>query len=213
MVVLSYSLWRDRYGCDPKILNQPIAIDKVPHTVVGVAAASMDLFDDFTQVYVPISRERLEKETGRGSHFLTVLGRLKPKATLAQAQTQMKQIGQQLAQEYPNTNRNKGVHVDSLHERLVSMVRVAFYILYGAVILLLLTACTNISNLLVAHASTRRREMAIRQALGGGRWRLMRQLMTESLILGLVGCCLGLIPGTTRIDRSEDHCPTPARNR
>lgn len=195
VVVLSYALWRDRYGCNPEILNQPIAIDKVPHTVVGVAAASMDLFDDFTQLYIPISRERLEKETGRGSHYLTVLGRLKPEVTLAQAQTQMTQIGQQLAQEHPNSNRNKGVHICSLHERLVSMVRVAFYILYGAVILLLLTACTNISNLLVAHASTRRREMAIRQALGGGRWRLMRQLMTESLILGLVGCCLGLILG------------------
>ena len=195
VVVLSYSLWRDRYGCDRGILNQAIDIDKIPHTVVGVAAASMDLFDDFTQIYVPFTREQMQKETGRGSHFLTVLGRLKPEVTIAQAQSQMAQIGRQLAQEHPNSNRNKGVHVCSLHERLVSMVRVAFYILYGAVTLLLLTACTNISNLLVAHASTRRREMAIRQALGGGRWRLMRQLMTESLILGLVGCFLGLILG------------------
>ncbi len=195
VAVLSYSLWRDRYGCDPDILNQTIDIDKMPYTVVGVASASMDLFDDFTQIYVPFERERLAKETSRGSHFLIVFGRLKTDTTLAQAQSQMSQIAKQLGQEYPGTNRTKGIGVTSLHERLVSDIRVAFYILYGAVTLLLLTACTNISNLLIAHASTRRREMAIRQALGGGRWRLMRQLLTESLILGLAGCALGLILG------------------
>ena len=198
VVVLSYSLWRDRYGSDPNILNRQIAIDKVPHTVVGVAAATMAFFDDFTQIFVPLRRDRLNQ--GRGSHYLVVLGRLKPQVSIAQAQSQMAQIGRQLAQEYPDSNREKGVHVGSLHERLVSGIRIAFYILYGAVTLLLLAACTNISNLLVAHASTRRREMAIRQALGGGRWRLMRQLLTESLILGFVGCLLGLLLGRVGLD-------------
>lgn len=198
VAVLSYALWRDRYGGDPNILDREIAIDKVPHTVVGVAAATMDFFDDFTQIYVPIQRERLTRE--RASHYLVVLGRLKKQVTLAQAQDELNRIGQQLAQEYPDTNRTKGVHVTSLHERLVSGIRPAFYILYGAVTLLLLTACTNISNLLVANASTRRREMAIRQALGGRRWRLMRQLLTESLLLGLAGCVVGLVLAHVGLD-------------
>jgi putative ABC transport system permease protein len=191
VVVLSYALWRDRYGCDPNILNQQIDIDKVPHIVVGVVAAGMTFLDDFTQMYVPIPRESLTNN--RSNHYLIVLGRLKPRISIAQAQAQLSQIAQQLAEEHPDTNREKGVYIGSLHERLVSGIRVAFYILYGAVTLLLLTACTNISNLLIAHASTRRREMAIRQALGGHRWRLMRQLLTESLLLGLIGCVLGLL--------------------
>jgi len=198
VVVLSHSLWRDRYGCDPNILNRPIDIDKVPHIVVGVASPALDLFDEFSQMYIPIARERLNRN--RGSHYLIVLGRLKPQVTVAQAQAQMGQIAQQIAKEHPDTNRDKGIHVGSLHERLVSGARTAFYILYGAVTLLLLTACTNISNLLIAHASTRRREMAIRQALGGRRWRLMRQLLTESLILGLVGCGLGLLLAVFGLD-------------
>ncbi len=197
VAVLSYALWRDRYGGDPNILDREIAIDKVPHTVVGVAAATMDFFDDFTQIYVPIQRERLTRE--RASHYLVVLGRLKKQVTLAQAQDELNRIGQQLAQEYPGTNRTKGVHVTSLHERLVSGIRPAFYILYGAVTLLLLTACTNISNLLVANASTRRREMAIRQRWGR-RWRLMRQLLTESLLLGLAGCVVGLVLAHVGLD-------------
>ena len=193
VVVLSYSLWRDRYGADRDILNQSIDIDKVPHTVVGVASPSMNFFDGFTQIFIPLPRE--DYNESRRSHYLIVMGRLKHKVTIDQAQSQMSQIAKQLGQEYPGTNETKGVRVNSLHERLVSGIRPAFYILYGAVTLLLLTACTNISNLLVAHASTRRREMAIRQALGGGRWRLMRQLLTESLLLGSCGCTLGLLLG------------------
>jgi putative ABC transport system permease protein len=191
VVVLSYALWRDRYGCDPNILNQQVDIDKVPHTVIGVAAAGMTFLDDFTQMYVPIPRQSLTYN--RSNHYLIVLGRLKPKISIELAKAQLSQIARQLAEEHPDTNREKGVYVGSLHERLVSGIRVAFYILYGAVTLLLLTACTNISNLLIAHASTRRREMAIRQALGGHRWRLIRQLLTESLLLGLMGCIIGLL--------------------
>lgn len=190
VVILSHLLWRERYASDPNIIGTQIDIEKVPHTVVGVAAQSMGFIDDFTQIYIPMDREILNRN--RGSHYMIVLGRLKEHVTVHQAQAQMAQIGKQLAQEYPNTNRTKGVHVQSLHERLIGGVRTAFAILYGAVTLLLLVACINISNLLVANAAVRRREIAIRQALGGGRWRLMRQLLTESLFLGLAGGVLGL---------------------
>lgn len=190
VVVLSHKLWRERYGCDPNILNRRIAIDKVPHTVVGVTGETMGFLDEFTEIFVPIDREQLTHN--RGSHYLIVLGRLKEQVTIAQAQSQLSQVTGQLSREYPGSNRDKGVHVGSLHERLISGVRTAFAILYTAVTLLLLVACINISNLLVANASVRRREMAIRQALGGGRWRLVRQLLTESLLLGLLGGLLGL---------------------
>jgi putative ABC transport system permease protein len=191
VVVLGYTLWQERYAGDPNVLNRQIFVDKVPHTVVGVASENMGFLEDFTQIYVPFLRENFNQD--RDSHYLMVLGRLKEQVTMAQAQSQMSQIARQLSKEYPKTNGNKGVHVGSLHERLISGIRPAFYILYGAVTLLLLAACINISNLMVANASVRRREMAIRQALGGGRWRLVRQLLTESLLLGLIGGALGLL--------------------
>ena len=205
VVILSHALWRARYGSDPNIIGSQIEIEKVPHTVVGVAAQSMGFIDDFTRIYIPLDRQILTR--GRGNHFMIVLGRLKEKVTVAQAQAQLNQIGQQLAQEYPDDNREKGIHVQSLHERLIGNVRMAFAILYGAVTLLLLVACINISNLLVANASVRRREIAIRQALGGGRWRLIRQLLTESLILGLAGGLLGLFLAFAGLDMIQLIAP------
>jgi len=198
VVVLSHKLWRERYGSAPDILNRQIAIEKVPHTVVGVAAQTMGFLDEFAEIYVPIDRQQLAQN--RGNHHVVVMGRLKEKVTVAQAQSQMSQVAQQLSKEYPDTNRDKGVHVGSLHERLIGSIRPAFVILYGAVTLLLLVACINISNLLVANASVRRREMAIRQALGGGRWRLVRQLLTESVLLGLLGGALGLFLAFAGLD-------------
>ncbi|MFC1762085.1 ABC transporter permease [Planctomycetota bacterium] len=205
VTVLSYRLWRQRYGCDPNILGQRIDIDKVPHTVVGVAAQSMGFIDDFAQIYVPLNPSVLNRN--RGNHHLIVLGRLKEDVTIAQAQGQMNQVAQQLSKEYPNTNDEKGVHIDSLHHRLISNVGKAFYILYGAVCLLLLVACINISNLLVAKAAVRRREMAIRQALGGGRRRLIQQLLTESLLLGLAGGALGLLFAFGGLDLLQTIAP------
>ncbi|MBN2595011.1 MAG: ABC transporter permease [Sedimentisphaerales bacterium] len=191
VAVLSHKLWRRRYNCNPDILNRQIDIDKVPHTVVGVAAETMGFLDDFAEIYVPIDRKNLTRS--RGNHHVVVLGRLRDQVTLAQAQSQMSQIARQLSKEYPNTNMNKGIYVGSLQERLISDIRVAFVILYSAVTLLLLVACVNVSNLLLANASGRRREMAIRQALGGGRWRLVRQLLTESMLLGIIGGAMGLL--------------------
>jgi putative ABC transport system permease protein len=198
VAVLSHKLWRQRYDCSPDILNRQIEIDKVPHTVVGVASEEMGFLDDFAKVYVPIDRKSLE--INRDNHHIVVFGRLKDQVTLAQAQSQMDQIARQLGKEYPGTNSSKGIHVGSLHERLVSDIRVAFVILYSAVTLLLLVACVNVSNLLLANASGRRREMAIRQALGGGRWRLVRQLLTESMLLGIIGGVLGLLFAFASLD-------------
>jgi putative ABC transport system permease protein len=192
VAVLSHNLWRDCFDSDPNIVGKMITLDGAPHTVVGVAGSLMGFIEDMVRIYVPLQREALIK-ANRGNHYLNVLGRLKTDVSVAQAQAQMSQVALQLEKEYPNTNDSKGIRIDLLHEILIDSVRTAFLILYGAVTLLLLVACVNVSNLLVAKASARNREIAIRQALGAGRGRLIRQLLTESLLLGVLSGMLGLV--------------------
>jgi len=191
VTVLSHNLWRDRFESDSSIIGKTISLDGAPYTVVGVAAPLMGFIEEMVRIYVPLQREELIKRN-RGSHYLNVIGRIKPGVSVAQAQAQMSQVALQLEREYPDSNINKGVLLDPLHEMLVESVRTAFIVLYGAVTVLLLVACVNVSNLLVAKASARSREIAIRQALGAGRIRLIRQLLTESILLGIFGGILGL---------------------
>jgi putative ABC transport system permease protein len=192
VTVLSHNLWRDRFNSDPDIVGKIITLDGAPYTVVGVAGSMMGFIEEMVRIYVPLQREELIKGH-RGSHYLNVIGRIKPETSFAQAQAQMDQVAMQVARENPNTNVNKSVRIEPLHEMLVDSIRTAFLILYGAVTVLLLVACVNVSNLLVAKASARSREIAIRQALGAGRVRLMRQLLTESILLGIIGGILGLV--------------------
>jgi putative ABC transport system permease protein len=192
VAVLTHSLWRDRFDRDTNIAGQTITLDNTPHTVVGVAAPLMGFIEDMAQIFIPMEQSQLARQN-RDSHELIVLGRLKPDVSCAQALAQMKQIAAQLAKEYPDTNRDKGIDLEPLHEVLVASIRTAFLVLYGAVIILLVIACVNVSNLLVAKAATRSHEMAIRRALGAGRARIIRQLLTESLLLGLLGGALGLV--------------------
>ena len=192
VTVLSHNLWRDRFDSDPSIVGKTITLDGAPYTVIGVAGRLMGFIEEMVRVYVPLQRDQLIKGH-RGSHYLNVLGRLKSDVSFAQAQVQMDQVAVQIGKENPNTNVNKGVLIEPLHEMLVDSIRTAFLVLYGAVTVLLLVACVNVSNLLVAKASARSREIAIRQALGAGRIRLIRQLLTECVLLGILGGILGLI--------------------
>lgn len=192
VAVLSHNLWRDRFDSDPDIVGKTITLDDAPYTVIGVAGPMMGFIEEMVRVYIPLQRDHLIKGH-RGSHYLNALGRLKPDVSIVQAQAQMDHVAEQVAKENPNSNVNKGVRIEPLHEMLVNSVRTAFLVLYGAVTVLLLVACVNVSNLLVAKASARSREIAIRQALGAGRIRLIRQLLTESVLLGIFGGILGLI--------------------
>ena len=192
VTVLSHNLWRDRFDSDPDIVGKTVTLDGAPYTVIGVAGPMMGFIEEMVRVYIPFQRDQLIKGH-RGSHYLTILGRLNPEISMAQAQAQMDQVAAQIARENPNTNVNKGVRIEPLHDMLVDSIRTAFFVLYGAVTVLLLVACVNVSNLLVAKASARSREIAIRQALGAGRIRLIRQLLTESVLLGIFGGILGLI--------------------
>jgi putative ABC transport system permease protein len=184
VAVLSHSLWRDRFHADPNVVGQTITLDGAPFTVVGVAAPLMGFLEEMARIYIP--------RNARDNHYLVVLGRLKPEVSRAQAQAQMDQVAAQLEKENPNTNIGKRIAVEALHEMLIRTVRTALLVVYGAVTVLLLVACVNVSNLLVAKGAARNREMALRKALGAGRGRLIRQPLTESLLLGLLGGILGL---------------------
>ena len=206
VTVLTHSLWRDRFSSNPNIVGQTINLDDTPYTIVGVAAPLMGFIEDMTQVFIPLQESQLAREH-RSNHYLMVFGRLKPDVSIPQAQAQMKQVGAQLAKEYPDTNSDKGIDFEPLHKVLVASVRTAFLVLYGAVIILLVLSCVNVSNLLVARAATRNHEIAIRLSLGAGRTRIIRQLLTESLLLGILGGALGLVMAFWGLDLLQFIAP------
>jgi putative ABC transport system permease protein len=193
VVILSHRIWSNVFDADPDIIDKIITIDEEPYTVIGVMRPIMGFIEEMAQIYTPITEESLLN--GRGSHYLGVMGRLKPGITIENAQAELNVIAAQLEQQYIESNKNKGVIVHPLHETLVEEIRPVFLILYGAVGFLLLIACVNVANLLLAKSNSRSREIAIRCALGAGRIRIFRQVLTESVILSLVSGALGLLLG------------------
>ncbi len=198
VVVLSHRLWESRFNSDPGIIGELIILGEDSYTVVGVARPTMGFLEDMAQIYVPFSREELEKH--RGNHYLISIGRLKPEVNLEQANAEMNTIAARLAQEYPDSNKNRNVKVELLHEVLVREVKWAFLVLYGAVGCLLLIACANVANLLLAKSNARGKELAIRSALGAGSFRIFRQILTESVVLGILGGMLGLLFAVLGLD-------------
>ncbi|MCA1577510.1 MAG: ABC transporter permease [Acidobacteria bacterium] len=197
VAVLSDALWRRRFGGDPSVLGKPITLDGNTYSIIGIAPAGFQ-YPDKTEVWLPPLKlapefsPRVEPTERRGMGYLSAVGLLKPGVTVAQAAGEMETITSRLRQQYPETNNRRFNRVIALQDHLIGDSRTMLWLLFGAVMFVLLIACANVANLLLASAASRSKEIAIRTALGASRWRVMRQLLTESAMLALAGGVLGL---------------------
>jgi putative ABC transport system permease protein len=193
VVVLSHGLWTQHFGSDPQVIGKSLTLDGESYRVIGVMQNGFQ-FPRGVQLWLPSEfDERSLSPRARGAHYLTVIARLKPGASIEQAQAEMASISKRLEQLYPNTNTGWTSKVVALNEATVGNIRPTLLVLFGAVGFLLLIACANVANLLLARATARQREIAIRFSLGANRLRIARQLLTESILLSGIACALGLL--------------------
>src|SRR6185295_5458273 len=199
VIVLGNGLWQRRFGADPTVVGRTILLNSRPYTIVGVMGPDFHplpstLVAPEGQFYRPVAEAY--DETERNARHLRAIARLKPGVTIEQAQAEMDLIAQRLEREHPLTNKGQGVHVVSITDDTIGGVRPTLLMVFGAVLFVLLVACANVANLLLARSTARHKEITIRPAIGAGRRRLVTQLLTESLLLAVCGGALGLFLAT-----------------
>ncbi|HKV37080.1 MAG TPA: ABC transporter permease [Pyrinomonadaceae bacterium] len=192
VTVLSYALWQRRFAGDPAILNKTIVLNGKACEVIGVMGKDVSL-PQAADLWIPMNFDADPEMKQRFAHFLRPIGRLRQGASLAQAQADTDLIAAQIEKQFPESNTGWNLRLVSLREQLVGSTRTTVYILFGAVAFVLLIACANVANLLLVRAAARQREIALRTALGASRPRIMRQMITESLLLALIGGALGAL--------------------
>jgi putative ABC transport system permease protein len=222
VVLISHALWKSQFGADPAILGRTIRLGGGPYSVIGVMPATFrfPVTEPRNSIWTTLAEDDDPADpkpaiSNRGMHFLNAFGRLKPDATVAQADQELRSIAANLSKQYPNTNtRHDSARVKTEISALVGDSRTALLVVLGAVFLVLLIACGNIANLLLARMRERQREIAVRSALGAGRKRIVRQLLAESLVLsalgGLAGCGLAFVCTPAMLSLIGDSVPRAA---
>ena len=214
VVIVAHHLWRQVLGANPNIVGTRIVLNDLPRTVIGVMPAEFQLPRGPDDFWVPLVFNEWERQA-RGSHWMMAVGRLKPGVTLAQAQADMDVIAVRLAHDFPRFNAREGLLVEPIRDEMMAGLRRPVLVLMAAVLLVLAIACINTANLLLTRASVRHQEVAIRAALGAGRVRLIRQLLTESVVFAMIGAVVGAGLawfGTTTLRAMMPDSLAPLRN-